>query len=122
MGLLARRSGASVIDTATADTTKGVVDIILQHGITGAMLIIVLVAYFRKDKALTETEKEHNVTVEGLLTKVTEATSASTAVMTKLIAFLERLEQRERERDAIEKAVQQTGGPYRKPSTPGGQR
>jgi uncharacterized coiled-coil protein SlyX len=90
--------------SVTADTTKGVIDIILQHGITGAMLIIVLVAYFRKDKALTETEKEHNDTVEGLLTKVTEVQTASNALASKLVALLERLEQRERERDAVEKA------------------
>lgn len=38
-------------DPSIHDTT-GVVDVILQHGIVGAMLLIVLYAYWRKDIAL----------------------------------------------------------------------
>lgn len=36
--------------SATGPVASGVADIVLQHGITGAMLLIVLYGYYKKDK------------------------------------------------------------------------
>ncbi len=39
---------------------KGVIDVVLQHGITGAMLLIVLYGYYRKDRQLTDEREATN--------------------------------------------------------------
>lgn len=41
-------------DIASGPEAKGVIDVVLQHGITGAMLLIVLYGYYRKDKQFSE--------------------------------------------------------------------
>lgn len=47
----ARALASSVGDTAVGPEAKGIVDVVLQHGITGAMLLIVLYAYWQERKA-----------------------------------------------------------------------
>jgi hypothetical protein len=49
--LLIGANAFAAIDTGPGGPeAKGVVDVVLQHGITGAMLLIVLYMYWRKDK------------------------------------------------------------------------
>lgn len=52
--IAAANIASSVGDAVSSTEAKGVVDVVLQHGITGAMLLIVLYMYWRKDKQLAD--------------------------------------------------------------------
>lgn len=52
--------GNMVGDAVSSTEAKGVVDVVLQHGITGAMLLIVLYMYWRKDKQCSDESAARN--------------------------------------------------------------
>lgn len=107
-----------IVDTTTADTTKGVIDIILQHGITGALLVIVLFAYFRKDKSLDDErnarladEKEHGDTIEKMTATLAALQEKTNTGMQKLLDLCARWEQRERDKEIREQASEDARRP-----------
>ncbi len=98
--------------TGSVDATKGIIDIVLQHGIVGAMLLIVLWGYFRKDKAL---EEERNARIEDAKQVAVDAErygQTMVALQEKVIVAANKLidlagiwERREQQRELAEAAT-----------------
>ena len=77
-----------------------------SSGILGAMLLLLLWAYQKKDQQLTEQSKDNLALVVSLQEKVITA-------VTKIADLMDFIERRERERER--EAAKAGGGPYRNP-------
>ncbi len=74
-----RTFAASVGDAVSGGQASGIVDVALQHGITGAMLLIVLYAYWQERKAKNDESDarvaDAKATTEMLRTMVVATTT-----------------------------------------------
>ncbi len=97
----------------SVDATKGIVEIILQHGIVGAMLLIVLWGYFRKDKALEEERAARIEDAKQVAVDAERYGQTMVALQEKVIVAANKLidlagiwERREQQRELTEAANQ----------------